>query len=34
MSQIEQFVRVENDRARTKAASMQGRPPRKPANME
>jgi hypothetical protein len=34
MSQIEQFVRVEDDRARTRAVPMQGRPPRKPANME
>ena len=34
MSQIKQFVRVEDDQARTRAVSMQGRPPRKPANME
>ena len=34
MSRIEQFVRVEDDRARTRAVSTQGRPPRKPANME
>jgi hypothetical protein len=36
MSRIEQFVRVEDDRARTRAVSTQSRPliPRKPANME
>ena len=34
MSRIEQFVRVEDDRARTRAVSTQGRSPRKPTNME
>jgi hypothetical protein len=34
MSRIEQFVQVEDDRARTRAVSTQGRLPRKPANME
>ena len=34
ISRIEQFMRVEDDRARTRAVYMQGRPPRKPANME
>ena len=34
MSQIEQFVRVEDDRARTRAVSTQGQPPRKPVNTE
>ena len=34
MSRIEQYVRVEEDRARTKAASTQSRPPRKPVNTE
>jgi hypothetical protein len=34
MSWIEQFVRVEDDRARIRAASTQSRLPRKPANME
>ena len=34
MSMIEQFVRVEDDRARTRAVSTQGRPSRKPANTE
>ncbi len=34
MSRIEQFVRVEEDRARIRVVSTQGRPPRKPANVE
>uniref|UniRef100_A0A2N9FGT9 Retrotransposon gag domain-containing protein n=1 Tax=Fagus sylvatica TaxID=28930 RepID=A0A2N9FGT9_FAGSY len=34
MSRIEQFVRVEDDRARTRVVSTQGRPPRRPANVE
>jgi hypothetical protein len=34
MSQIEQFVRVEDDRARTRAVSTPSWPPRKPASME
>uniref|UniRef100_A0A2N9HGB5 Retrotransposon gag domain-containing protein n=1 Tax=Fagus sylvatica TaxID=28930 RepID=A0A2N9HGB5_FAGSY len=34
MSRIEQFVRVEDDRTRTRAVSTQGRPPKKPASME
>ena len=34
MSRIEQFVQVKDDRAKTKAVSTQGRPPRKPANVE
>jgi hypothetical protein len=34
MSPIEQFVRVQDDRARTKAVSTQNRPPRRPANVE
>uniref|UniRef100_A0A2N9GII3 Retrotransposon gag domain-containing protein n=1 Tax=Fagus sylvatica TaxID=28930 RepID=A0A2N9GII3_FAGSY len=34
MSQIEQFVRVEDDRTRTTALSTQGQPLKKPASME
>ena len=34
MSRIEQYVRVEEDRARTRATSTQSRPSRKPANTE
>ena len=34
MSRIEQFVQVEDDQARIRAVPTQGRPPRKPANME
>ena len=34
MSQIEQFVLVEDDRARTRTVSTQGRPPRKPFSTE
>jgi hypothetical protein len=34
MSRIDQFVRVEDDRARTRVVSTQGQPPRKLANTE
>jgi hypothetical protein len=34
MSRIQQYVRVEEDRARTRVTSAQNRPPRKIANME
>ena len=34
MSRIQQYVRVEEDRARTRVTSAQNRPPRKVANME
>ena len=34
MSRIEQFVRVEDDRVRTRAVSTQSQPPRKPVNTE
>ena len=34
MSQIEQFVRVEDDQTRTGAVSAQNRPPRKPTHVE
>ena len=34
ISQIQQYVRVQEDRARTRVTSTQSRPPRKPTNTE